>query len=303
VRGMGDRLPELKAQVGGHKRFKVYSNEYVCKPLDRREARFYLTCSSALENFIPHFKGTVNLDSSSSQDDFIILENLCTGYRKPCVLDLKMGTRMYGDFATEKKRRSQELKTKQTTSGKLGVRLCGYQRYSKSSSCFQKVDKYVGRKVDVQKFQEMLEVFFTVGGVLQRRVIRSLLKQAERLGRVVLSLDSYRFYSSSLLVIFEGDPPDNFEDEDEEDFDDDSNRDDLAKPDNKEGDESRQQQRNKAPILRLIDFANVTFKGFSKDDILHEGPDSGFLFGLNNLVNILNTIHNNHPQCNCHSQP
>ena len=32
---------------------------------------------------------------------------LWTGYTKPCVLDLKMGTRMYGDFATEKKRRSQ----------------------------------------------------------------------------------------------------------------------------------------------------------------------------------------------------
>ncbi len=29
------------------------------------------------------------------------------GYTKPCVLDLKMGTRMYGDFATETKRRSQ----------------------------------------------------------------------------------------------------------------------------------------------------------------------------------------------------
>ena len=47
---------------------------------------------------------------------------------------------------------------------------------------------------------------------------------------------------------------------------------------------------HKAPVLRLIDFANVTFPGFCKDDIFHEGPDQGFLFGLNNLITILETI-------------
>jgi hypothetical protein len=47
---------------------------------------------------------------------------------------------------------------------------------------------------------------------------------------------------------------------------------------------------HKAPVLRLIDFANVTFPGFCKDDIFHEGPDQGFLFGLNNLITILEAI-------------
>ena len=36
-----------------------------------------------------------------------MLENLTKDYKKPCVLDLKMGTRMYGDFATDSKRKSQ----------------------------------------------------------------------------------------------------------------------------------------------------------------------------------------------------
>jgi hypothetical protein len=47
---------------------------------------------------------------------------------------------------------------------------------------------------------------------------------------------------------------------------------------------------HKAPVLKLIDFANVTFPGFCKDDIFHEGPDQGFLFGLNNLITILEAI-------------
>ena len=68
-----------------------------------------------------------NFLSRSSDDDidgseYIVLENLTECYKKPCVLDLKMGTRMYGDFATETKRESQRRKCQKSTSAKLGVR-------------------------------------------------------------------------------------------------------------------------------------------------------------------------------------
>ena len=73
---------------------------------------------------------------------------------------------MYGDFASQEKRRSQENKSQviilmiinndddddaygdgddysevaqATTSGKLGLRVCGFQRYSQTDGAFQKV--------------------------------------------------------------------------------------------------------------------------------------------------------------------
>ena len=71
-----------------------------------------------------------------------------------------------------------------TTSGKLGLRVCGFQRYSQTDGAFQKVntilitisiilliimqvDKYIGRKADEEKFHQLLETFFTVRGQLQ----------------------------------------------------------------------------------------------------------------------------------------
>lgn len=56
-----------------------------------------------------------------------MLENLTFKYRYPCVLDLKMGTRQYGDDAPESKRKSQTAKAANTTTITLGVRLAGMQ--------------------------------------------------------------------------------------------------------------------------------------------------------------------------------
>lgn len=42
--------------------------------------------------------------------------------------------------------------------------------------------------------------------------------------------------------------------------------------------------------VRMIDFAHSTFKGFRGDTAVHDGPDQGYVFGLESLVQILESL-------------
>ena len=65
-----------------------------------------------------------------------MLENVVARFTRPCILDLKVGSRLHGDGASQKKIASQSRKCNITTSRTLGLRLCGMQVSGICRVCF-----------------------------------------------------------------------------------------------------------------------------------------------------------------------
>lgn len=203
---------------------------------------------------------------------FLLLEDLTAGMKRPCIMDLKMGTRQYGVEATAKKQASQREKCAGTTSKPLGVRVCGLQVWDRSTESYIFQDKYFGRDLKVgREFQDAL-MRFLYDGVDNRSIIRhipTIIKKINLLEVQIKQLNGYRFYAASLLMYYDGAAEDELE----------------AKTDA----ELEKKRKGREINFKIADFANcVTAEngsGIGKPcPPQHpDEPDMGFLRGLKSL--------------------
>lgn len=160
---------------------------------------------SALYDWMPVFMGTltqgaidnpdaINLEldvsralivqeTSDSDDQYVVLQNLLYKYKNPCILDIKLGAVLVDETVSEEKRQRLAKVSAETTSGSLHFRVCGMKVYNGGSeekpkevfpgqndtisvdnadgAKYLKFNKFFGRSLDAQTAKSGIKLFFT----------------------------------------------------------------------------------------------------------------------------------------------
>ncbi|KDO27891.1 hypothetical protein SPRG_07163 [Saprolegnia parasitica CBS 223.65] len=208
------RRPALEAmphQVGGHAceqtSMKLYDGRllkpFQSKNRGEREWAFYVVAQNdaALRPFLPAFDGDVTLSGRR----YIQLENLLHGMTRPCVMDIKMGTKSYEPNASAAK--VEEESRKFPLQATVGFRLQAIKVYDDVASEYTSYDKYHCRTFQtLDEVRAGLATFFA-SPEIRAAVVPQILGKLAALQTYFDSNARYHFIASSLLFVYDAAAP------------------------------------------------------------------------------------------------
>ncbi len=205
----------------------LHSNGKLYKPLKTKaEQKFYtniLEWLPQIESFIPKYSGIEEMKINKISDNtnnnlwstqmykkhknrickmpFLILEDLTLKYRKPNILDLKIGIRHFPPICKFNKMLRKLKKSYLSTCKDFGVRIGGLQMYNNNNNTYSIMDKYKAMLLPKHKFIENIILFFTN---CNPKYLNVFLEKLNKIYNILKNEYRFRWFSCSILFVYEG---------------------------------------------------------------------------------------------------
>lgn len=269
---------------------------------------------------------TLNLDVSNglsvqetttTEDQYIVLQNLLYKYKNPCILDIKLGAVLVDDTVSEEKRQRLAKVSAETTSGSLHFRVCGMKVFNGNSdkkpkelfpgqndtisvedvdgaeeaqgTKYLKFNKFFGRSLNTQTAKNGIKLFFTetYPSQIRKALIIKFHQRLQLLYNCLVDAE-VRIKSGSLFFCYDAGALSNLLEEEYEQIDPIIAEEELEDSDEEletgEASESLVAGQAGAPSkLKFIDFAHSNFTD-------GQGHDENMIIGVENLINIFKEL-------------
>lgn len=254
----------------------------------------------------PNKRGTKKIVTNKA----LVLENATAGFKRPNILDVKLGVRLWADDAAQEKKTRFDLVTEQTTHKKFGFRIAGMRvwqgcetnngQLDVDDEGYKIYDKDYGRYTinDDNIAEAFRDFIFTkhagIDKELGNLLIQAFLCDLEAIQKTIENQES-RMYSASLLFVFEGDgkalraameeaskPATKLTNGTNGVNGHNHNNEDINDSDDDDEDED-EDEGPKIYSLKVIDFAHAEW-------VPGMGPDENSLLGVRSVIKILKDL-------------
>eukprot|EP00803_Ostreobium_quekettii_P007438 evm.model.scf_2245.3 EVM.evm.TU.scf_2245.3 scf_2245:14533-15775(+) len=158
-----------------------------------------------LFRFVPRYIGTADIGGSR----FLVLEDVGVTYRKPCVIDIKIGFQTWYPNGDEHYVRRAHAKDAATTQSTIGFKICGWRVYKHGDAQFYRASKTWCKTMPLSQVSDALLCFAdNEAGLDASNVFGGpfgAIAQLRELEAWFVHQREFLFYSSSVLIVYEGD--------------------------------------------------------------------------------------------------
>ncbi|XP_020638769.3 inositol polyphosphate multikinase [Pogona vitticeps] len=154
-----------------------------------------------LRKYLPKYYGTWS-PPTAPNDLYLKLEDVTHRFKKPCIMDVKIGQKSYDPYASAEKIKQQV--SKYPLMEEIGFLVLGMRVYHIHSDSYETQNQHYGRSLTKETIKDGVAQFFNNGYSLRKDAVAASIQKIREILQWFESQNQLNFYASSLLFVYDG---------------------------------------------------------------------------------------------------